>query len=120
MNARHALTVVMVLAALTTGRAPAGETETDTRIAETFKNTYVYEEYLKDDASVTAQVKVSLMSHRSTSVRRTKVTTENGVVTLSGTAMNEAEKALVAKLATDIAGVKQVVNNMTIEKTAGD
>ena len=68
-----------------------------------------------DDASITAQVKGSLLSHRSTSVLNTKVTTTDGVVTLGGTAKNDAEKALVTKLVTDINGVKSVVNNMTIE-----
>jgi hyperosmotically inducible protein len=70
-----------------------------------------------DDASITAQVKGSLLSHRSTSMLSTKVTTTDGVVTVSGTAKNEAEKALVTKLATDINGVQSVVNNMTIGTT---
>jgi osmotically-inducible protein OsmY len=68
-----------------------------------------------DDASITAQVKGSLLSHRSTSVLNTKVSTSDGVVTLGGIAKNDAEKALVTKLVTDINGVKSVVNNMTIE-----
>ncbi|HUJ11180.1 MAG TPA: BON domain-containing protein [Verrucomicrobiae bacterium] len=70
-----------------------------------------------DDASITAQVKGSLLWHRSTSVLNTKVTTTDGVVTVSGTARNAAEKALVTKLVTDINGVKSVVNNMVIEET---
>jgi osmotically-inducible protein OsmY len=70
-----------------------------------------------DDASITAQVKGSLLSHRSTSMLRTKITTNDGVVTVSGQAKNEAEKALVTKLVTDINGVQSVVNNMTIEPT---
>ena len=69
-----------------------------------------------DDASVTAQVKMTLLSHRSTGVLRTKVSTSDGVVTLGGTAKNAAEKDLVTKLVTDINGVKSVVNNMTIEE----
>jgi len=68
-----------------------------------------------DDASITAQVKSSLMSHRSTSALKTKVTTKDGVVTLSGVAKNAAEKTLVTKLVTDINGVGSVINNMTIE-----
>ena len=68
-----------------------------------------------DDASITAQVKGSLLSHRSTSVLNTKVTTTDGVVTLGGSAKNAAEKDLVTKLVTDINGVKSVVNNMSIE-----
>jgi osmotically-inducible protein OsmY len=70
-----------------------------------------------DDASITAQVKGSLLTHRSTSVLNTKVSTTDGVVTLGGTAKNAAEKDLVTKLVTDINGVKSVVNNMSIEAT---
>ena len=69
-----------------------------------------------DDASITAQVKATLLSHRSTGVLRTKVETNDGVVTLGGQARNAAEKDLVTKLVTDINGVKSVVNNMTIEE----
>ena len=68
-----------------------------------------------DDASITAQVKVALLFHRSTSVLHTKVATSYGVVTVSGVAKNDAEKTLVSKLVNDIKGVKSVVNNMTIE-----
>jgi len=67
-----------------------------------------------DDASITAQVKSSLMSHRSTSALHTTVSTSDGVVTLGGIAKNDAEKTLVTKLATDINGVNSVINNMTI------
>lgn len=67
-----------------------------------------------DDASITAQVKSSLMSHRSTSALKTKVQTTDGVVTLSGIAKNNAEKSLATKLVTDIDGVISVINNMTI------
>jgi osmotically-inducible protein OsmY len=67
-----------------------------------------------DDASITAQVKSSLMSHRSTSALKTKVVTTDGVVTVSGVAKNDAEKTLVTKLVTDINGVNSVINNMTI------
>jgi hyperosmotically inducible protein len=71
-----------------------------------------------DDASITAQVKATLLSHRSTGVLRTKVETTNGVVTLGGQARNDAEKDLVTKLVTDINGVKSVVNNMTVAAAA--
>ncbi len=71
-----------------------------------------------DDASITAEVKSTLMSHRSTSAIKTKVSTTDGVVTLSGIAKNDAEKALVTKLVTDINGVTSVVNNMTVEVKA--
>jgi hyperosmotically inducible periplasmic protein len=67
-----------------------------------------------DDASITAQVKSSLMSHSSTSALNTSVSTTDGIVTLTGIAKNDAEKSLVTKLATDINGVTSVINNMTI------
>jgi osmotically-inducible protein OsmY len=70
-----------------------------------------------DDASITAQVKLSLLWHRSTSVLRTRVDTMHGVVTLSGKAANTAEIDLVSKLVTDIKGVKSVHNRMTIEES---
>jgi osmotically-inducible protein OsmY len=73
-----------------------------------------------DDASITAQVKATLLSHRSTGVLRTKVETNDGVVTLAGEARNAAEKSLVTKLVEDINGVKSVVNNMTIEEPKKD
>jgi osmotically-inducible protein OsmY len=67
-----------------------------------------------DDASLTAEVKISLLAHRSTSALDTHVTTMDGVVTLSGKAANAVEKDLVTKLAADIHGVMSVVNNMVI------
>jgi hyperosmotically inducible protein len=70
-----------------------------------------------DDASITAQVKLTLASHRSTSALRSKVATMDGIVTLGGMVKNAAEKSLVTKLVTDISGVKSVVNNMVIEPT---
>jgi len=65
-----------------------------------------------DDASITAQVKMTLLYHRSTSALNTKVETKDGVVTLSGKAGNEAEMNLATKLAKDVNGVKDVHNRM--------
>lgn len=68
-----------------------------------------------DDASITAQVKMTLLYHRSTSGIKTSVTTKKGVVTLTGKAKSEAEKDLAAKFANDVNGVKAINNKMTIE-----
>ncbi len=68
-----------------------------------------------DDASVTAQVKMALATHRSTSATKTKVETRDGEVTLTGIAKNDAEKSLVSKLVTDTQGVTSVKNQMTVE-----
>ena len=68
-----------------------------------------------DDASITAQTKMTLLFHRSTSALSTKVETNEGAVTVYGKASNAAEKDLVTKLVNDINGVKSVNNRMTIE-----
>ncbi len=86
---------------MTVGKAPAEPTQTTGEKI--------------DDASITAQVKSSLLSHRSTSALKTKVETTDGVVTLSGIAKNAAERSLVTKLVNDIKGVTSVINNMTIK-----
>ena len=68
-----------------------------------------------DDASITSQVKYALLSHKATSALRTKVTTIDGVVRITGDAKNDAEKALVTKLATDVRGTKSVTNDMSVK-----
>ena len=68
-----------------------------------------------DDASITGQVKMTLLYHRSTSALKTSVTTKKGVVTLGGKAKTAAEKDLATKFANDVNGVKGVKNRMTIE-----
>jgi len=68
-----------------------------------------------DDASISAQVNMTLLNHRSTSVLNTSVKTKRGVVTVGGKARNAAEKELVTKLVSDINGVKSVKNQMSIE-----
>jgi osmotically-inducible protein OsmY len=68
-----------------------------------------------DDASITAQVKMTLLNHRSTSVLNTTVKTKRGVVTVGGKAENVAVTYLVTKLVSDIHGVKSVTNRMIIE-----
>jgi osmotically-inducible protein OsmY len=73
-----------------------------------------------DDASITAQVKMALMSHHSTSALHTTVSTTDGAVTVGGIAKNDAEKSLVGKLCADINGVTSVVNNMTVAAPVTD
>jgi osmotically-inducible protein OsmY len=68
-----------------------------------------------DDASITSQVKYALLTHRSTSAIKTKISTTDGAVVITGEASNDAEKSLVGKLATSVRGVKSVDNNMTVK-----
>jgi osmotically-inducible protein OsmY len=68
-----------------------------------------------DDASITTQVKYALLSHKSTSALKTSISTNEGVVSITGVAANDAEKTLVGKLAQSIRGVKSVSNDMTVK-----
>ncbi len=68
-----------------------------------------------DDASITSQVKFALLSHKATSALKTKVTTNDGVISISGEAASDAEKSLVTKLAQDVRGTKSVSNSMTVK-----
>ena len=71
-----------------------------------------------DDASITTQVKFALLNHKSTSALKTKVSTKDGVVHVTGEAHSDAEKSLVTKLASSIRGTKSVTNDMTTTKVA--
>lgn len=68
-----------------------------------------------DDASITSQVKYALLTHKATSALKTKVTTNDGAVVITGEASSDAEKSLVTKLAKDVRGVIAVSNNMTVK-----
>lgn len=70
-----------------------------------------------DDASITTQIKYELSRTPSTSALKTKVTTADGVVVVSGEASSDAEKSLVTNIAQSIRGVKSVVNNMTVKQS---
>ena len=69
-----------------------------------------------DDASVTAQVRTTLLTHRSTSAAKTKIVTRDGKVTVTGIANNDAEKSMVTKIINDIRGVSSVDNQMTVNE----
>jgi osmotically-inducible protein OsmY len=90
------------------------EVKNEMTVSKTSKKTQTVGEKI-DDASITAQVKMTLLSHRSTSALNTNVKTKNGVVTLGGKAKNVDEKELATKFANDVKGVKSVNNQMTIE-----
>lgn len=68
-----------------------------------------------DDASITSQVKTSLQYRNGKGASTMRVSTDKGVVTLTGTAKNQADIDLATKRVRDVHGVKDVVNQMTIE-----
>ena len=90
------------------------EVKNEMTVSKTSKKTQTVGEKI-DDASITAQVKMTLLYHRSTSALNTKVETNKGMVTLTGKAGNAAEKDLATKLVNDVRGVKSVNNRMTIK-----
>jgi hyperosmotically inducible periplasmic protein len=69
-----------------------------------------------DDASITAQIKASLLFRKSTHALATQVATRDGVVTLHGEARDVAEKDLVTRIAQDTQGVTQVDNRMSLRQ----
>jgi len=68
-----------------------------------------------DDASISSQVRMSMRYHQGDGLSPMKVSTEKGIVTLIGTARNQAEIDLATKRVNDIHGVKSVNNKMTVE-----
>lgn len=68
-----------------------------------------------DDSTITGKVKMELVTNKATSAMDTRVTTSNGVVTLTGKAINAAEKELAEKVAREVNGVKKVVNKIVVE-----
>jgi hyperosmotically inducible periplasmic protein len=70
-----------------------------------------------DDASVTAQVRMALLSHHSTSAFKTGVETNDGVVTLTGKATSAAAKDMATQVANNVNGGTKVINNMVVEET---
>jgi hyperosmotically inducible protein len=68
-----------------------------------------------DDASITSQVRRTLLTHRTTSSISTGIETKDGVVAVTGEVATAAEKAFVTKLAEGVRGVKAVNNQMTVK-----
>jgi len=66
------------------------------------------------DDWIAVKVRGALLFHRNVSITDTKVTVRGGVVTLSGLADNEAEKALAAEYAADVKGVQKVDNRIEV------
>jgi hyperosmotically inducible protein len=71
-----------------------------------------------DDATVAANVKSKLMVGNSSSASEINVEAKNGVVTLNGTVDSDASKSLAEQNAKGVAGVKSVMNNLTVKPQA--
>lgn len=68
-----------------------------------------------DDASITAAVKSKLMWSRYVDSGSTKITTQKGMVTLTGSAENKEAVELAGNLAMTTRGVMSVDNKLTVE-----
>jgi len=87
-----------VTAAMFITSATARASDTDDRIESSFKQTYVYKTYLKDDAI--------------------KVDVEKGVVTLTGTVAEESHMGLAQETAANLPGVTKVDNKLATKAEA--
>jgi hyperosmotically inducible protein len=67
-----------------------------------------------DDASTTAAVKTKLVADKAANLTRIDVDTNNGIVYLNGTVDSPQQKTKAEELASQVKGVKKVVNNLQI------
>jgi hyperosmotically inducible protein len=68
------------------------------------------------DATITATVKTKLATVKGVIANDINVDTNDGVVTLKGSVPDEAQKARAEEVARETAGVKRVVNELTVKK----
>src|SRR5450759_4220668 len=88
----YRLALTAAAAAMVVTSTPLRASETDNRIESSFKKTYVYTTYLKDDA--------------------VKAEAKDGVVTLTGTVAEESHKALAQDTLASLPGVTRVDNQL--------
>jgi hypothetical protein len=67
-----------------------------------------------NDAQITSDVQSKMSADSGLADKQLGVQTSGGTVTLSGTVDNEAQRDAAARYASSAAGVKQVVNNLTV------
>lgn len=96
----HAMAALYMAAALTACQTTHGQTAG---------------QYM-DDAAITSSVKTKLVSDRFANMTRIDVETTNGTVHLIGIVENSDQKARAGKLATQVAGVKRVDNDLEIQQ----
>ena len=69
-----------------------------------------------DDGTLTTYVKTALAGERINTLSRVGVETNNGIVVLTGEVETAAEKSRAGTVASQVKGVKQVVNNLQVIK----
>lgn len=85
MKTSSTIALAVAVAALVATSAPLRASETDDRIETSFKTTYVYKTYLKDE--------------------HVKISAKDGVVTLTGSVADENHKTMAVDTAEALPGV---------------
>src|SRR5882757_11413712 len=70
------------------------------------------------DSELTSQVQNKINADSGLQDKQLTVQTANGVVTLSGTVDNEAQRTAASRYASTVSGVKEVVNNLEVNPSA--
>ena len=69
-----------------------------------------------DDGTLTSYVKTKLAEDRLVTLTRVGVETNNGVVYLTGEVETAEQRSRIGSLASQVKGVKRVVNNLQVRK----
>ncbi len=69
-----------------------------------------------DDGTLTSYVKTKLASDKLITLTRVGVETNNGIVYLTGEVETAEQKSRIGSLASQVKGVKKVVNNLQVIK----
>jgi hyperosmotically inducible protein len=67
-----------------------------------------------DDSYITSSVKTQLASDKLVTLTRVDVETNNGIVYLTGQVQAAEQRSHIGSLASQVKGVKQVVNNLQV------
>jgi len=67
-----------------------------------------------DDSYITSSVKTQLASDKLVTLTRVEVETNNGIVYLTGQVETAEQRSHIGSLASQVKGVKQVVNNLQV------
>ena len=70
----------------------------------------------RSDAWIAFKIRGVLLVHANVSAAATKVEVNNGVVTLSGTVDNSAQKELTEAYAKDVVGVRSITNDLVVKE----
>ena len=92
--------------------------ETTTHMSTTTPSSSSSAREALSDSTTTTKVKAELAKEKNVSATHIKVTTDNGVVKLSGTARSQQEADRAAQIARDTKGVSSVENNIQVASSA--